>query len=587
MADRRSSAANVGPRLHLPEWLPAVILTIACLTSVHLLMPHRGLYLDDYALRTRVVDAATGEYTPLLGRYNDMYPARLLMHHLAYVYLALVPDHELLVRAAIALNVALNAVLLGGLVYRILRSTPCAMLAICGFLVPLYASEVVLWTTAAAEYLPAGAATLMFLHAAAGAASDETAGWSRASVAAFWALLMLMFAEAYITLLALAPLVTLAAGYRHGIPPRKAAWRGLRMLRVCMPLAVVVCVIYAHSLGDLRGGLDLSPYGLTTRAGAYVDRLNWLTFSETWGEAIIAETFSGGVDYLVHAAVGRALFFVILVSAVWTIVSARATGDEVAVPPQCGWIVLTIGVMWTLLTLFLPGLVARAQSLELRLLYAPTAGVTLTLAAACWMLQTRMSAQWLAARLIVGAGTVILVGSTIVLTGHARLYEQRSERDAQQITAVIQAVPGAYLPAGTIVVPYEFEPRGAQPTSGRLLAGVFESWWSASEALNAAYRRTDLLSVTANRWVEWDFEYDASHSPAEVLVQDTPVRSADLLLLVYRDSRAFAVRTLIVPRCTGTPAEVTLPIGRRLADSGVPVLDRLVVPGPIKCQSGS
>jgi Ca2+/Na+ antiporter len=543
----------------------AVVLTLLCLAISQLWFWRRGLYSDDYALRTRVVDPVTGATTPLLGRYNEMYPARILMHQVAFAFLWLMPGGELLVRTVIALFVALNSALLGLLVHRALGSRTAALIAAWIFLMPVFAAEAVLWTTAAAEYVLGGTLALLYALVVVDDAARDQQPLRTAALAAALLILTLMFAEAYIVIVVLAPLVAAVAAVRAGRSIQDGCRRALRASRVAIPVVVVFSVAFALSpLPGLRGGLDLTITGLVTRAGAYVDRLYWLTLSPAFGRPVLTESFRQGMEALTTtsafllAAVAAASLIAL------SLVQWRSEARDTASGSASGAALLAIGLLWVAAAVFVPGIVAKGQTLDYRLLYFPTAGLGVSIASLCWLWEKRWATHPVMGRLPLLCGILALVAGAIALAGYGRMYQLRSQQDQQQVEAVVRAIPSSFLPQGAVVVPYRFDPEPSGAAS-KMLTGVFEAWWSTEEALNAAYRRHDLRAIAGNRWGGWDSAFTLRNGPGGLTidVQDDRVPLDRLVLLANSNGAVSVIRRLVVHACGGQVSDVTLPAAER------------------------
>jgi hypothetical protein len=164
-AGRIPSIVRVGGRLSLflsrYGWL---LIGVACLWLAYLLVWQRGLYMDDYSLKSLAVDLITGERKPIFDfKSNPNFPARLLTWIVLPQIASLVPDHELVARIFMALLTGINALILGRLIYEMLDSRMAGFVAGGIFLVHPH-NEVPFWI-GAGGYLLATMLTLVSLIA--------------------------------------------------------------------------------------------------------------------------------------------------------------------------------------------------------------------------------------------------------------------------------------------------------------------------------------------------------------------------------------------------------------------------------------
>jgi hypothetical protein len=567
------------------SWLwTAVALTVVCLAIAHLVFWQHGLYLDDYALRTRVIDPITGATTPIWSRYMETYPARVLMHLVAFELLAGEPQAQLFERTLLAACVAFNACLLGGIVYRAVASRTAALVAASIFMVPVFATEAVFWTTAAAEYVFAGTCALLFVHCIIDGACGK-AGLARTAVLAAVTMgIALMFAEAFIAVVMLAPLVAMVAALRQGQPRRATGSRTAVAMSLALPLALGFALVLAYSpLPSLLGGLDLSSAGLLSQGRAFAARTYWLTVSSDFGWPVLRQVSVDGLASLVATPGLRALLAAAAILGVCLVATWSSRPADRSASYSHAAALFGIGLLWTVVPI--PAVVARGQSVDPRLLYLPTAGAGITAGALVWFVEKWTGGRGILARLPIAVAVTTLILGSIAMAGHARLYAIRSQQDAAQIEAATRALPPSLLPREAVIVPYQFDSGQAGDPSSRVLFGVFEAWWSASEALNAALRRADLMAITGNRWSRWTFALDGDRSTQRMRIQGTPVALDKLVVLAVQDQRIAPVESLVIHACDGTATRVALPTAQAWLAAGLGVVHSIDVPGSVPCAS--
>jgi hypothetical protein len=557
---------------------PALLLTVICLAAAQLLFWRHGLYLDDYALRTRVIDPVTGMHTPMWSRYIETFPARLFMHHLTFALVGAVPRFEFAVRALIALAVGINGCLLGLLVHRCLGSRTAALVASWTFMVPVFAAEVVYWTTAATEYLMAVMWALILALVVCDAATGRRTRMQAIFLCAVTMAMGLMFAETQIAIAVIAPMAAVIAAVRQGHSVRPAASRSLWAMSAAVPLLVGFSIIVATSpFAALRGGVEVSATALLWQVRSFTSRAYWLTVSPEWGWPVLRQMAQDGWDGLSgmwagRLAIGGAAACAVCIVALW-----RSRTSDRAAPYACGIAAVAVGLFWVVLSMFVPAALVGGQVLESRLLYFPTAGAAFAVAGLTWLLEKRTRGAGVLGRAPLVLGVLGLLAGSTAMTGYSRLYAERFAEDSAQLAAVTDAVPVALLPRNAVVLPYRLDRATAAPAS-RALSGVFESWWSATEALKAAYRRSDITAVTTNRWDTWRFA--SSDATAVTLrVQGAPVSLDRLVVVAEQHGSVLPVRALMIASCGGKSARVVLPAVQAWAARGRPVIDALTVPG--------
>lgn len=240
-------------------WL---LIGAACLWLAYLLVWQRGLYLDDYSLKSIAVNLITDERKPIVDfRSNPNFPARLFTWIVLPQIAALVPEYELIARILMALFTGINALLLGRLIYEMLDSRIAGIIAGWGFLVHPH-NEVPFWI-GAGGYLLATMLTLVSLIALwrSMGHSKRPYLWILTSVIAL--LFSYTFSENGVAMLILPPMFALVAILRQ---PR-AMWRLLGRTIGIMAGLLVANVIYLIVIANNsaviqnRAGLDLNPGG--------------------------------------------------------------------------------------------------------------------------------------------------------------------------------------------------------------------------------------------------------------------------------------------------------------------------------------
>ena len=118
---------------------------LVCLIMAYVFIWQRGYYMDDYAYRNDVVDSVTNTRKRVTKWLLPDSPIRILLLPFLRLSILNIPEHELLMRTLAALIHGLNALLLGLIVHRALRSKLAAVVAGWLFLFPVFAPDAVLW----------------------------------------------------------------------------------------------------------------------------------------------------------------------------------------------------------------------------------------------------------------------------------------------------------------------------------------------------------------------------------------------------------------------------------------------------------
>ena len=572
--DATGRAARLRAAAERHGWL---LVLVPALLLAYLLVWRRGLYADDYAVRTWVVDPATGVLRSLLDpARHPFFPLRPLAIELDNVLATLLLVNEAALRAVVALAVGVNALLVAALARRLTGSRLAAVVSGWLFAVPLFAFEAVLWTVGNAHYVLPTMLALLSLHAYCRAVEGLAfRKWT--------ALATLTFAMAVASIeqfAAVAFLVPFLPGGRPDEPRRARVRRRLAVVAPAVLVSLALFGLYAagNRLTAARGGLDASPLHVVGRLPGYAGRLWLLTFSPDWGLRLAREAWARGTaavagSWAALGLVGLALAGLIVLVAAWRADAAGAERSDRAVAR-----VLVLGVLWSVSAYLFPSILIRAQASPSRLLYFPMAGASLALGAAA-RLATRGRRGAERAALAACAG--LAVGSAVCMLGYASAYAERWRLDLRQLAAFRRAVPPPALPPGVWLVPVATDERlfGREDATSRLLSGVFETSWSTTAAIGLEYRRTDVHAVAGSRWSPARFALGGGRGGSELRVQEVVVPLDRTLVFTYRDSAALPIESLRLEAAGGDVRTVPLPVGRALRAAGVPTIEAVVV-GP-------
>jgi hypothetical protein len=568
--DDTAAAARVRTAAERYGWL---LVLVPALLLAYLVVWQRGLYADDYAVRTWVVDPATGGWRPLLDpARHPFFPVRPIGHELDALLAALLLVNEPALRVLAALGAGANALLLAALARRLTGSPLAAAVSGWLFAVPLFAFEAVLWTVGNAHYVFPTTLALLSLHAYGRAVADPVAPgrWTALATVAFAAAVASI--EQFAVVVFLVPLLP------GGPPDEPRRIRVRRRLAVLAPAALVALAVFGlfaggNRLTAARGGIDANPFHVVQRLPEYAARFWLLTLSPEWGLRLAREAWARGAA--VVGSSGAALGALAVTFAGLLVLASGWRGERSAGERADRAVArtLALGLLWLASAYVFPSILIREQASPSRLLYFPIAGASLALGAAARLATPRRRG---AERVVLVACAAVLAASAVGMLGYASAYAERSRLDRRQIAAFRRAVPAALLPPDVWLVPVATEERlsGTEEATSRLLSGVFETSWSAAAAIELEYRRTDIHAVAGSRWSPARFAVGAGGDGTELRVQNVAVPLERALVFTYQGGAVLPIESL---RREGDLGALALPVGRALAASGAPTIGSVVV----------
>jgi hypothetical protein len=554
----------------------------ACLLLGYLLVWQRGLYVDDYSVRSQLINPVTGESA--IDLTSRFFPLRMIPTPLIYISVVAVPKYEFLVRLLTTLCIGLNAWLLGLVIYRAVHSKLVAVIGGWLFLAPVFAWEATLWISAE-YYISSATFGLLFLLFYQNSLLSERQHRKFLILSTISFTLMLLNFEGLIAIIGIAFLLSLVQTAREpSLTYRNTLKQSLRRLIWPAVVAVIFLFISRYSpLLALRGGLDVNPVNVFLRSYEYLRHLIWMTAYGGAGRKFLLQAFLVGLSVVMSSWTGIALFCLACLLLLMTVATWRRNEQDFAPTYRVGLTLFFVGVAWAIVTILVPGVFVNGQVLEFRMLYFPTAGGSVAVAAAAWMAlkylgRYRRFKRW--DKLLVGLAGLILLVNSIIMLGYCQLFAQRYEEDQRQVSAVRQILAPQSLPPDTYLILYNFDEHSLPdaPVASRVIFGVFETPWSASSALNAAYRRTDLKAIATHRWARMQVRYDTERPPDERLqVQGYPAPVEKTLMLTYQNGSAYLVEDLTIVKSDGSEYDVQFPLARDLIARGVPSISKIKV----------
>jgi hypothetical protein len=576
----------------IAQLLPALLLPVvlwACATLF--LGGATGKYLDDYSINLR---DASGQLPPgfTLADLWKAYPFFWRPLHIAMCFGAgtFLWESDRLIDIFCAVVHGLAALSVWGFV----RSLTCSRLApVAAALVLLtapYAGEVVFWFCTISTAI-ATALLMVTLKLVVGFARMPSegpfAGCRRLGVLPITSFLIPCFFEAPAAGLAVAPVVYLACC------PTSQRWL-VRVLRSGMVAAAcgLPCVLYlslmvASSPKNSRGGANSF-----VRPERFFERLREFTHNaDSFVTGYRAEHFLGGsitqgwrslqsaegVVWLALVVASAALF------ARWWMTASNALSPQarrVLVPSSAqpelvlrpGWIMLAAIMLFIMP--WLPAVLVDRQIVELRLWYAPIAGLSVVLGLLlAWSL---VSAQRSWARVPIRATSllavlVISVLGAMSLVGFQVRYARQYALDQRILEQIRRLVPDP--PEGAVFMPIEVHAFPVSTDFGvfnQSAVALFEARWTAVEMIRRSYGRDDLLATTTGPWSRYGIEFAQDHGlpfPAIRGTDAAKVRSHThfpwdqvVPFVVDPTGQVMLVRRVIVERPTGRDLDIRPPI---------------------------
>jgi hypothetical protein len=553
--------------------------TVVCLALGYLLVWHRGFYFDDYAnyahLATRPILNA------VLNSPFFPFPVRTLHLTLNLGAVWLLSGHELLVRLLTALGAGINALLLGWLVYRLLGSRLASVISGWLFLMPFYAQEAVLWTSATGYILAVGLG-LSLLHTfwSTFDRGQITGRWLALGLISF--VLTLLTIETALWSVAFIPIFGLMAAVRHN------SWKLIKQSLFIFLWLVGLTILFFNlfyrspDIVTERGELDLSLFNTVERSQEYFSRLFWMTLSSDWGWPLMSESFELGLATVFQSWMGVTLFAAAFIVLSLTVLTWSRDTREYLFGYGAGFILGGAGILWFVVALLFPAVLIGGQILEYRMLYVPSAGASITVGTLVWLITKRLSRQLWPKVFILVIG-LILILSAVFMIGFARIYAARFSLDQQQLAAMVRGIPSERLPKNSILIPYNNDENlfGNNDTISMFPFGVLETG-AAESALQIAYSRDDLLAFTSNRWEEMQLEYACKQEPSSNFLNiqtgygaiDVPIDQ--IVMFSYEADEVIVVENLILADIANSSCTIHFPIAEELRRHNTPTTDLVV-----------
>lgn len=478
-------------------WLGGLLTLGACLLLGHLVVWQRGCYLDDLTLQDELRQApvATVFQHRLCGAHA--WPqARGLGYGAIVLALAAFPEGEWGIRLLQAGLTGLNALLLAGLSWRLLRSRIAVWVTLLTFATPVVAHEACLWVCCV-DYLLSLALTLTACHAAWHFLLGQNRPWLGAIGTTLCLVVTLMMKESFLAVYLLLP-VLLFLGWKNSDSLLTWGGWGRRTLLCVGPPALlslgivaVNYVIYPPCALTGRGGTITTAGELAAKTQDYFGTLRQCYLGRgmkpQFGQPLEKGLGLVSESGLAQVGLGVALVGLLLAVMAWpTSVSGITSRTNLT-----GVLLLSLG--WFLLALLFPNTLVKQQSITPRMLYFPCAGLALlTGTCAAGMVQAWPRHGW--ERCLVLAGGVGGVLLALLMLGYAQMYAERSQEDQRQWQELQRVLPASELPEGATVVHVQALPYFVQwqPPFGPALVGLLDASFMLQLRAEKYWGRKDL-----------------------------------------------------------------------------------------------
>lgn len=526
-----------------------------------------GLYADDFVYKYSAYDLTSGAWRPDWTLTVPRTLIYLLVPNLANA----LPGNELPVRLGIVVLLALDASLLGALVYRVTSSRFAALLGAAFLLTPVFAGEAVLWFSGATIYLSSLLLLLAGFHLILYCNSVRKQFLALTGAVAAWcAMLLLIESGFFVPLLAPAFVWLQEEGGARS-----------RFKSALIAIAATYLLFGVYAFFALRSAPVVALHGANTFDPVYIvlrripdTFLGIADYVRDWGPGgTYQEALSlGAREWLASpsgwAIVGLTLCGVILTAALYPVRDADTAFANRGIK------LFLLGVVWMGLALA-PTLFFVDLQISSRVLLFPSAGFALGLAGLlAWLVDRLRRGRAVAARvLLLLTGTGVLLAG-LAMAGLVVVYQLRWERDQAEVAALRAAIPG--MPDYHVwVMPIGIDDRTVGPLLGhrtvldQYLLGLFQVPWAAEPALRMEYGDKQLNIIDPSRVQLTGLSY-AANGEIEALTfggqgQTRQVPVGQLFAFTYLRERVILFDNIMITMPDGTTAQVELPLPAQAA----------------------
>ena len=534
------------------------------------------MYVDDYFFRFYSADVISGVRlapAPTLDPYLRQ-GGQILLISLSYFF----PDHELPVRLIQLGFHLLVFILFISLVWRLTEDRLAAALSglIFGFCAPAY--EAWLWFATIHNVLGCILALGMMHLWLSAIKKPHLLSWQHTGALLLFALLPLFY-EQQMVVLGILPLMLLAK--------RELLFSSL--VRRCLPLIAAGfalagafgCFLWRHSWMLQK---RLPSDGQTLTLLDRLEKVGTAVRSALFGGELVAyrEAFLYGLHQVLSQSFALWLLLeLLLLALVLLFVTLFRPHESVSIETERRiFPMFAAGIAWALLAL-IPSLAsATTESLPSRVLYLPLMGLSLSggLLFAYGVRKLRFSSLRMACVLI---PILLLLFSSIAMTGYARLYATRAERDHAMLNKVKTAFPSPPENAVFLPMALPYASHSAQTAFAPMLERRFTSAlsvnWLSRELMQMSYHRTDLNALTENPWDKYRFgaiDPGTSERSPTVTVNDLSIPIDRVIPYTIQDEKVIGVLPLIlVDESDHSAISIPAPFIAEYAQRGLPTLE--------------
>ena len=552
----------------------ATLFAITCLIIAYLLMWKRGFYYDDYEQKIIPVS-----FTAM--RWNG---ARFLTSFMVTSLLKLIPDQEFLFRSITTSFAGINALLLGLISSRLTQTRLGGVIAAWLFLVPVWASEAVLWATPSVGYTLSTMFYLLYLYCAYMGLSGEnrTRIWIILAIVAFF--IALNFVEFIVSAILILPFLTLIIRFQT-----EQSWRNLLIksgILIVVPgiLTLIYFLAFYTNLEtsfERQGSLILNPFDLWSHIHLnFLTPLYWRTIHPDFSLRYSFSALVKGLEIIFTSIQGISL---VSLAVVCLLVFMKQWKQEKTRSSHRILILLIVmSLVWSLVSLLIPTALMSSQVLSIRLIYLPTAALCTGIAAIVVFLPAKVQRMSI---LVIGCLTISL---SLIMLAYARAYAVRYSMDRDAISALNEIVPVNSLPPGTHIIT-----TGIQHDIGpdkddvfpHIQPGILENQGAIELGVALHFQRYDLDFLVSNRWANNRVDFSCT-SPEILQAGDIcvtglnePTLIADqgsFIVVSSREDVFFTVNALHF-RFADETIVVDLPLAVFLAQRGTRLIDHIVI----------
>jgi len=542
-----------------------------------------GLYMDDYSEKAWAFDFVAAKWKlNLIPQFHIRPLAHVLIANLANA----IPNYEFPVRVFIVAIHLLNVLLVGKLAYRLTGSRFVAAISGAFFLFPIFANEALLWFSPSIANTISLSLLLIGFHCLLSCRSPGQDLRLFCCGVGAWILMVLFYESGLFTLLLLP--VILGTARRDNLWQHAKVWVPA-LSASYIPMGAYLALVERTDPGvTSRGGPTLNlAFILSRRIPEVSENFWWLVTDRGRLPGHRFALISGplrealGLGWHEWLSVPWGTILIGISIAGVCLIALLFPVDRGTAPDFFSLLgMAVIGCAWAVLSL-IPLVLVKSQIVEIRTLYAPSAGFAMG-AAALVGLAVHFLPRWrrLAIRLSVLISGVIMFLTSLTMAGAVRTYQLRSYHDQKELGGlqpIISKIQGTQmlwlLPIGLDEQSFGVDDRGRNAALDAYVFGVFETPWSARDAVRLGLREQGFEAVTANRWVNpqvTSVRYSESGRPTDIVVQGRTVPIRQLLAFTYQQSRVILLSPLdLDPADGGSEAVIDLPLVGQLAEAGI------------------